>query len=138
MSLWLNVRRWHGSPGPAQEGAGQTGLCSQSNRNTRQAADVPVTLNISFSPPCLTTHIVKLQHTYLSMRFLMMFYIYTYIYTYVNEYIHIYTHTHTHTHTHAAFYFTICIKGVHNGEVAPLCPHISFLRLRDAHPSNLT
>jgi hypothetical protein len=92
---------------------------------------------ISLSLPlCLTTHIVKLQHTYLSMRFLMMFYTHTYIYTLVNEYIHIYTHTQT--QTHPAFHFTLCIKGVHNGEVAPLCPYISFLRLRDAHPSNLT
>ena len=90
MSLQPNVRRWHGSPGPAQEGAGQTGLCSQSGRNTRQVADVPATLNISLSS-CLTTHIVKLQHTYLSMRFLFAFYVHTYIYTHVNKYVHTYT-----------------------------------------------
>jgi len=61
-------------------------------------------------------------------------YVPTFICTLIITYIHSYIQSHTHT----AFHFSICIKGVRNGEVAPFCPHISFLRVRDAHPSNFT
>ena len=66
-------------------------------------------------------------------------YIHTYIHTHIHAFLHTYIHTyiHTHTHTHAQlFIFSICIKSVHNWEVAPICPHISFLWLNDAHRSN--
>jgi hypothetical protein len=64
----------------------------------------------------------------------------TYIHAYIHKYIHTYTHTHTniHTYMHTHIYTqslicSVCIKGTHNGEVASISPHISLLRLHEAH-----
>jgi hypothetical protein len=73
MSLWPNVRRWHGSPGPAQEGAGQTGLCSQSGRNTRQAADLSLPMPY---------HIYRETTAYVFIHEVSVDILYTYLHLY--------------------------------------------------------